>query len=353
MDRSADQHDPPTAGWPSITDYWPEVSPDHPAAAADPAAAAAPAAVPGPPEPQGDGFTWIGPPETETDPVRRRWRIAVGGILAAAVLVAAGVVLDSLIKQAHETTTTAEPVSPPHSAGTLTAPLAPTGAASVAPASVAPAPSSVSAAPSASIGVAKGPAPLVPLPGTATFELAAGSPSVTLQTRDLGTRLYQATVAKGAAGDPAIADDGSVHRLTVTHDGKAVAVPLTITLNAKVHWTFRVTGGIKQNVLNLRDSDLTAIELAEGASKTRLTLPPATGTLPVRVTHGVHTLQINPDGTDPVRTQIRAGADKVALLGEVDDGVAKGTVLTSPGFSTATDRIDVIATGGIGTLTVS
>jgi hypothetical protein len=339
VDRSADHRDPPTGSWPSITDYWPDVSADQGAPEPAPWPAGESAAA-------DDGITWIGSPDAAADPGRRRWRLALGGMLAATVLVIAGAVLASLIKQAHETTTTAEPVQP-QPAGTLAAPLGPTGAASVAPA-----PSSASPSASASSSAAaKAVAPA--LPGSATFELATGSPSVTLLTRDLGSQLYQVAVADDATGDPKISDSGSVHRLTVTHNGKGVLVPLRITLNAKVHWTVRVTGGIGKNVLNFRDSDLTAIELAEGASSTQLALPPAVGTLPVLVSHGVHTLQINPAQGDPVRAQIRSGADKAVVLGQVDKGVRKGTVLTSSGWDSAADRIDLVATGGIGALTVS
>jgi hypothetical protein len=371
VDRSADHPDQPTASWPSISDYWPDVS-AAPDGSPDPIAPASPAGSPSSPAgptlstagsmlspagsmlspagpqagPEGDGITWIGRPGAQANPGRRRWRVALGGMLAATLLAVTGGVLASLIKQAHETTT-AGSTTPPQAAKDVAAPPLPTGAATVVSAS-SPVTASSPAPPRAATVV-----PPAALPAAATFELAAGSPSVTLRTRDLGTQLYQVAVANGATGDPAISDNGSVHRLTVTHNGKGVLVPLAIALNSKVRWTVRVTGGISQNVLNFRDSDLVAIELAEGASKTELTLPPAVGTLPVRVTHGVHTLQINPAGDDPVRAQIRAGAGKVVLLGDVTSGVAKGVVLTGPGFSTATDRIDVIATAGIGTLTVT
>jgi hypothetical protein len=351
VDRSADQPDQPTASWPSITDYWPDVS-AAPGGSPDPTTPASPArpslAPAGPTaKPERDGITWIGRPGAEANTGRRRWRVALGGMLAATLLVVTGGVLASLIKQAHETTTTAEQVTSPPAARAVAAPPGPTGAATVVPASSPVTPSSPAPPRAATV------LPPAVLPAAATFELAAGSPSVTLRTRDLGTQLYQVAVADGATGDPVISDNGSVHRLTVTHNGKGVLVPLAIALNSKVRWTVRVTGGISQNVLNFRDSDLIAIELAEGASKTELTLPPAAGTLPVRVTHGVHTLQVNLAGDDPVRAQIRAGAGKVVLLGDVTSGVAKGAVLTGPGFSAATDRIDVIATAGIGTLTVT
>jgi hypothetical protein len=147
-----------------------------------------------------------------------------------------------------------------------------------------------------------------------------------------------------------VTDTGTNHRLALVKAGTA-APPVTITLNAGVRWGLKLSAGNTETTVNLTQSRLASLELAGGAHVFALALPPATGILPLRVTHGMNQLKINTNGV-PVRATLRAGAGTVILDGESHAGVKPGTVLTSDGLAGAADRVDLDAVAGIGTLTV-
>ena len=339
-DAPAESTDPAPTDWPSVSDYWPDDPRGQQSGAKDDAPAA---------QPDDDGITWIGADGSPGSPGRSRGRrslFVLGCVLAAAFLVVTGAVMATLIKQAHqEPSNSAAAVPSPEPAGNAEDPSA---------AEVEPAPSSSVATGAAS--VAPAPTATTPsppnLPATATFELAGVAPAVTLHTRDLGTDLYSVTVAESAAAEAQISNTGTVYRLALTHNGKAAQAPVDIALNAGVRWTVRLTGGTTKDVLNFGDSHLAAVELAAGATRIDLTLPPASGTLPVRVTKGISELHVRTAQEDPIRLDLRAGAGQVQLDGETRNGIARGVVLRSEGWGDADDRADLQATAGVGTLSV-
>ena len=361
MDRSAateQSGNMPTPSLPSIADYWP----DQPGAAGSPPAeptrteptrtesdraaqtAPARAAVLAPRAATDEGITWIKAPET---PPNRRARYTLGGAIALIVLVVIGAVMATLIKQAHdEPVTSAAPATP---AEPSAASPAPTGAAIVvAP----PAAKSASATPPAQPS-GKAAVPQAPkLPAEGTFEVAASASSVTVRSANLGADLYRVTLAKAAGPvTPKITDSGANHRLTLVKAAGVAAPPITITLNAALRWSLKMSAGNTATTLNLADSKITALELAGGAHDFALRLPPVSGTLPVRVTHGMNQLTIKTNDA-PVRVTLRAGAGKLVLDGDTHTDNKKGAVFASGGFATGADRVDVDAVAGLGTLTV-
>jgi hypothetical protein len=276
-------------------------------------------------------------------------RVTPGGAAALALLLVVGAVLAFFINQA--TSEPASSVAAPASTPELSvAPSpVPTG-----PASVAPAPTATSAPPAVPVlppGNAKtSPAPKLPAVGT--FEVAATAASVTVRSQDLGADLYRVTLAKSTGPVTAkVGDTGTNHRLTLDKGAETVAPPVTITLNAGIRWSLKLTAGNTETAVNLTQSKLVALELAGGAHVFTLTLPPATGTLPVRVTHGMNQLKINTNRV-PVRTTLRVGAGKVILDGVTHTDTKPGKVITSPGWAAATNRIDLDSIEGVGTLTV-
>jgi hypothetical protein len=190
------------------------------------------------------------------------------------------------------------------------------------------------------------------LPATATFEMAATAGSVTVRSQELGAALYRVTLAKATGPVTAkVSDVGANHRLTLVKDAKTVAPPVTITLNAAVRWNLNLSAGNTETTANLTGSKLAALELAGGAHVFTLALPPATGTLPVRVTHGMNQLKINTNGV-PARLSLDDGAGTVVLDGQTNTGNGRGKVIISDDWAAATNRIDLDSVEGLGTLTV-
>ncbi len=323
-DRAGDESGP---RMPSVADYWPSPptgvlsrgrdgeGPQH--AAEDPPDDPTPAAG-------DDGITWIRPPEAR----HGRVRLTLGGVIALILLVVIGGVLTALIRQAHahlnSSVASLQVVSP--------APL-PTGGATIAPISAAPAPTASAPAPVPARGSA--PVPVVPpagagttrapsLPAAATFEVAAAVSSVTVISR-LGADLYRVTLAQ--SDEPvgaSVSDTAPIHRLTLAKDATTPAPPVTVTLNAAVSWNLKLSGGNTETAANLAGARLAALELAGGAHVFTVTLPPAAGTFPLRITHGMNQLTVNTNGV-PVRLTLRTGAGQVVLDGETHTDTKPGS----------------------------
>jgi hypothetical protein len=342
-DNAAEPERPATSKWPSISDYWPDrprrrrPNADH--SLLQPAAALKPATE--------GGTHWIGGSRSPVEPGRGGLRLVLGFLLAASLLVVAGAVVATLIKQAHRQPVDAVAVPSPATPGQgAQAPTPPTPdiPAATGAASFVPLPASRPVPASVTKTATRPPS----RPAAATFELVSGSPAVTVHTRDLGADLYRVSVAKGSGVVPKISSIGAVHRLTLT-GGEA---PVDITLSANVRWTVRLTGGISQSVLDFGDSSPEAIDLAGGASRIVLTLPRPSGTLAVRLSQGVSELRVHIGTNVPIRLTLRAGAAQVVLDGLTHNGVAQGTVLTTPGWAAARNRIDLDAVAGMSLLTV-
>jgi hypothetical protein len=333
-----------TVKWPSISDYWPD-RPWRRRPAAD-HSLLQPAVQPR----ADDGARWIGGAGVRRPPVEPRpggLRLVLGFLLAASLLVVAGAVVATLIKQAHREPVDAIAVpsaaTPGQGAQAATQPT-PDPSAATGAVSFVPIPASVPVPVSVTRTTTQPPS----RPAAATFELVSGSPAVTVHTRNLGADLYRVTVAKGSGAVPKISSTGAVHRLTLT-GGEA---PVDITLSANIRWTVRLTGGISQSVLDFGDSSPAAIDLAGGASRIELTLPRPTGTLPVRLTKGVSELRVHIGTNVSIRLILRVGASQVVLDGRTHNGVAQGTILTTPGWTAARNRIDLDAVAGMSLLTV-
>jgi hypothetical protein len=315
-----------------MADFWP--------------VAASPRLKPGGPQPTGDETEYPEPPE------HGRLRLTRGTVLAMVLLLVIAGALGTLVKRARsQPSRAAAPAISPEASPASPASPVPTGAASVAPA---PTPTARPASPRppilppAKAGTTSAPK----LPAAATFEVAATAGSVTVRSQNLGADLYRVTLAKATGPVTAkVSDSGGNHRLTLVKDAKTVAPPVTIALNAAVRWSLKLSAGNTETTANLTRSRLAALELAGGAHVFTLALPRATGTLPVRVTHGMNQLKIDTNGV-PVRLSLDDGAGKVVLDGETNTGNGRGKVITSDDWAAATNRIDLDSVEGVGTLTV-
>jgi hypothetical protein len=347
---------PAPANWPSIADYWPDAPhriapPADYYTAAEPQARAGAAADP----------AWAGPrtaatppragvgtaadlpaappsfarptaemPLTTTRPGRTRALVTVG----AAVLLAGGIAAGGVAYLRDRD----------RPAGTVGA--APSAAGPAAPPATEPVPVPVAPKPSTS-------APAAPLPESAAFELVSDATVVNLGTARLGDELYRVSAPTGSSVRPVAEIEGDRVRLSLVTTKVKGTAAVDITLNAAVRWDLMVSGGVRTGVLDLRDTRLGGVDLRGGATRLDLRLPRPDGTLRVRMAGGVNSFRIHTLDRVPARVLARRGAGKVTLYDLVEDGVARGQLLASPAFDRSTDRIDVDAVAGMGTLVVA
>lgn len=186
---------------------------------------------------------------------------------------------------------------------------------------------------------------------TQSFELVSNATTVNLRAANIGTDLYRITTPKNSARPQVKATDAGIRLFLVASAGHTDTT-VEVLLNSDIRWSLTITGGARNSVLNLAETTVGSVDLNGGATRIDLTLPHPKGTLPVRMTGGVNQFRIRTAGTTPVRVRIRKGAGKVVLNGQTDNGVAPGSSFTSRDFDGSTDRIDVNAVAGVGTLTV-
>ncbi|MEH1130542.1 hypothetical protein [Micromonospora sp. CPCC 206061] len=185
---------------------------------------------------------------------------------------------------------------------------------------------------------------------SATFELVSGATVVVVRSVDLGGDLYRISASHpDSPRRPEVADGDDVVRLALPGGTHSVDV----RLNAAVTWHVRIAAGAADQRLDLDAGPVSGVDLAGGANAIDLALPPATGTLPVRVTGGAGQVSVRTAGAAPSRVRVGSGAAQVTVDGRGHTGVAGGTVFEPPEWAAARDRYDLDVAAGVSTLTVA
>jgi hypothetical protein len=125
-----------------------------------------------------------------------------------------------------------------------------------------------------------------------------------------------------------------------------------IDLNTAIPWTIDVVGGVQDVQADLRKIDARKFELVGGVERILVGLAAPHGAVGVRIVGGVKTARIErPKGT-PVRLNVVGGTGQVTVDGVRLDKRGGQTSLQTPGFATATDRIEVEVVGGSHTIEI-
>ncbi|WP_254876899.1 hypothetical protein [Verrucosispora sp. NA02020] len=185
----------------------------------------------------------------------------------------------------------------------------------------------------------------------ATFELVDDVTRFDLRVTDLGEELYRIITPAESVTRLLPELVGDRVRLRLTRDGAGPG-EVEVLLNARVSWQVALTGGSTERRLDLAAARLGGLELAGGATRTTLRLPAVEGLVVVRVTGGVNRFDVTVVGGVPVRVRSVAGAGAIAVYDERLDGVAPQTVLGSPGWDRAADRIFLDLVAGANRVTV-
>ncbi|HEX8630813.1 MAG TPA: hypothetical protein VF755_21860 [Catenuloplanes sp.] len=186
----------------------------------------------------------------------------------------------------------------------------------------------------------------------ATFALLDGTKSVTVRTRDLGDRLYRVETPPGGARVPRVAVVGDEVKLGFGDSGRDGVAATDVQLSSAVRWQIRVLAGAAEQVIDLTGGKVAGVELAGGATRIELTLPPPEGTTTVRMSGGVGQWAVHQLGAAPVRVRVGSGAATVTVDAAQHNGVSGGTVFTPAGWDAARNRVDIDAVAGMSALVV-
>jgi len=124
-------------------------------------------------------------------------------------------------------------------------------------------------------------------------------------------------------------------------------------LTTAVPWDISLRGGMWKLVADFSALRVTALEVTGGASDIEVTLPAPIGVVPVRISGGASEVLLRrPAGTE-ARAEVNGGASQLIFDGQRLGAVGGRAVLTSGGFTEATDRYEIRFTGGASQVTVA
>lgn len=186
----------------------------------------------------------------------------------------------------------------------------------------------------------------------ATIELLTGATSVTVRAADLGGHLYEVRTPAGSRQIPLVSESAGVVHVELGDSGEGGPSAVEIVLGTATTWRVRLVAGATNDRVDLTGAKVSGVEFVGGVGSIDLILPRPAGTVEVRMTGGTGSWVTRRPGDVPVQVVAGSGAGAVTIDGTRQNGVAAGTTITGDGWDSATDRYDLVATGGMSSLTV-
>jgi DNA-binding MarR family transcriptional regulator len=129
-------------------------------------------------------------------------------------------------------------------------------------------------------------------------------------------------------------------------------VSAEVTLTSAVPWAIELRRGVTHLTADLRELQITSIEITGGASESELSLPRPRGTSTLRLIGGASKLAVRrPRGT-AAQIAVRGGASNLVFDQQRLGAVGGATRLATPGWDSAPDRWSIELTGGASELSV-
>jgi len=165
--------------------------------------------------------------------------------------------------------------------------------------------------------------------------------------------LYRATF-RGRRPQIAVEPDGTV---AVQYKGFSWLgvrdIGAALTLTTAVPWTIEIRRGVSHLAADLRELQISALEIAGGVTESELSLPRPRGTATVRIAGGASRFSVKrPRGT-AAQVVVRGGASNFVFDAQRLGAVGSATRLATPGWDSATDRWSIELTGGASDLSVT
>jgi lia operon protein LiaF len=120
-------------------------------------------------------------------------------------------------------------------------------------------------------------------------------------------------------------------------------------------WSWAPGAGVGDRRVNFSGKEVRDLQLSHGLGDFEMDFASAVfpeGTAHVRASHGLGDLKIWVPKDLPVRVTARAGLGDVKVFGQKDDGFGPHLDYTSPDYATATRKLDLEASVGLGEVNV-
>jgi hypothetical protein len=190
----------------------------------------------------------------------------------------------------------------------------------------------------------------------AALKVTAGTPFLDVSTGQLGGTLLRVSTPDDAPVRPVLSGSGlivlSLAGASAPH-ARSSGYAVRVVLNSAVTWSLDLAGGTQRTAADLRGGKVAGFAVTAGAAELDVSLPRPAGTVPFLLAGGVTLFRLSLPGGVPAQVTVGGGASFVSIDDQHLTGIAGGTVLTPPGWATASSRFDIDATSGFSRLTVS
>jgi hypothetical protein len=190
----------------------------------------------------------------------------------------------------------------------------------------------------------------------AALEVTTGTPVLDVSVANLHGALLQVSTPDNAPVRPVLSGSAPIELSLAggaAPAGHGAAYAVTVVLSSSVVWSLDFAAGTQRTQADLRGGRVGAIAVTAGSDILDMSLPRPAGTLPFLLAGGVSQFLLSLPGGVPARVTVGGGASSVSVDNQDLTGLAGGTVLTPPGWASATSRFDIDATSGFSSLTVS
>lgn len=193
------------------------------------------------------------------------------------------------------------------------------------------------------------------------LELNYSAASISLNGGDTGGDLYRATIDyPGGENPPTVSVDQQTGTVSISDNGNFGGFhlfgsnnrKLTITLSSHLPWTVRLSGGASGLHFDLRQLQLTKLEISGGASSVDGQLGPAKGTVGINVSGGASNLSLRIPSGSQWSVALDGGVSSASIDGQNSSGLGSVTKQSS-GYTGSTDRFDIRVSGGVSHLDLS
>ena len=190
----------------------------------------------------------------------------------------------------------------------------------------------------------------------AALKVTAGTPFLDVSMGRLGGTLLRVSTPDGAPVRPVLSGSQLIMLSLAGATGPSAqgsGYVVKVVLNSAVTWSLDLAGGAQRTQVDLRGGKVAGMAVTAGSAALDVSLPRPSGTLPFLLAGGVSQFRLSLPGGVPVQVAVGGGASFVSVDGQKLTGIAGGTVLTPPGWTSATSRFAINATSGFSQLTVS
>ena len=190
----------------------------------------------------------------------------------------------------------------------------------------------------------------------AALKVTAGTPFLDVSMGRLGGTLLRVSTPDGAPVRPVLSGSQLIVLSLADATGPGAqgsGYVVKVVLNSAVTWSLDLAGGAQRTQVDLRGGKVAGVAVMAGSAVLDMSLPRPSGTLPFLLAGGVSQFRLSLPGGVPVQVTVGGGASSVSVDDQKLTGVAGGTVLTPPGWASATSRFDIDAISGFSQLTVS